>query len=325
MGAVAVVVAAGACLTACVQVPDAGPVVQAKEPVQDRLRSTTPTTTRRRPARASSPTAIVTGFLEAMTATPLQTRAARKYLTSAGRSVWEPEQGVVAYSGLRPPARDDDRTYVRLRGADRIGAGRSVAGTRRPRRLAADLPDAQGERRVAHRLGSERTARAAHLLRAVVPGRLALLLRPDRPGSWFPRSCTCRRGSSSSPRWSTPCCCGPRPSLTGVVRTFVPPGLDVDPLVSERHRRGDPERPDPGLLSATTTRLMLSQLAWTLRQDPSVTTFTLTIAGRTITDARGVESSASTAARQTLRPGGARPARSLRPAAGRWSPGRPTS
>jgi hypothetical protein len=81
---------------------------------------------------------------------------------------------------------------------------------------------------------------------------------------------------------------GPRPSLAGVVRTFVPPGLDVDPLVVRNGTAGVIlSGPDPGLLSATTTRLMLSQLAWTLRQDPSVSTFTLTIAGRTITDSTG--------------------------------------
>jgi len=81
---------------------------------------------------------------------------------------------------------------------------------------------------------------------------------------------------------------GPRPSLAGVSRTFVPPGLSVKPVVV---RDGSAEvtlsGPDPGPLGRRTTRLMLTQLAWTLRQDPSVRTFTVNVAGRQVTDASG--------------------------------------
>ncbi len=130
------------------------------------LRATTPTTTRRRRSPACRPAQIVTGFLDAMTATPLQTSAAVKYLTTpAARSgprsaASSPTPG----SGRLRAGRKTVR--VRLRGAERIGAGRSVARTRRPGRVARltfPMRVENGEWRIA--VGARRPAGAAHLLR----------------------------------------------------------------------------------------------------------------------------------------------------------------
>ena len=81
---------------------------------------------------------------------------------------------------------------------------------------------------------------------------------------------------------------GPQPSLAGVVRTFIPPGLTVNPVVvsngvADVTLRG----PATGPTTTRSTQLMLTQLAWTLRQDPSVRAFTVNIAGRQVTDASG--------------------------------------
>ena len=81
---------------------------------------------------------------------------------------------------------------------------------------------------------------------------------------------------------------GPGPSLADVVRTFVPSGLTAGPLVvSKGSVAVTLSGPDPGPLGRRVTRLMLSQLAWTLRQDPTVKTFSLSISGRQVTDASG--------------------------------------
>ena len=281
----AVVVAAGACLTACVQVPDAGPVVQAREPVQtapiDNPYNNPPP-----PTSGASPSRIVTGFLDAMTATPLQTRVARKYLTSAGQSVWEPEQGVVAYSGLRLP-HGTTTVRTRLRGADRIGPAGQWLGpvSRAASRLTFPMRKENGEWRIASapnallvpRTFYEQSFQDASLYFFDPTGRILV-----------PEVVHMPQGQQLITALVHALLLGPRPSLTGVVRTFVPPGLDVDPLVVRNGTAGVIlSGQDPGLLSPTTTRLMLSQLAWTLRQDPSVSTFTLTIAGRTITDSTG--------------------------------------
>ena len=119
---------------------------------------------------------------------------------------------------------------------------------------------------------------------------------------------------------------GPRPSLAGSVGTFFPPGLAVSLSVpvSKGVAQVSLSGPDPAPLSPQTTRMMLAQLAWTLRQDPSVTTFTLTVAGHVVTDAAAPRPSPSTSTRvRPLRPGRATPAPSSTPyAAAAWSPGR---
>ena len=175
-----VAAAAASCLTACVQVPSAGPVVETTESVQP-TPIENPDNNPPPPQPGMTPTEIVSGFFEAMTATPLQTSTAQLFLTSTGRSLWKPQQSVVAYGSLRSAARGGRRCTVRLRGADRVGAGGQWLGSLDSRRFADELPDAPGERRVADRRGSERAARPARVLRPDLPGRLALLLRPERP------------------------------------------------------------------------------------------------------------------------------------------------
>ena len=124
----------GACLTACVQVPDTGPVVRSAEPVEapaiDNPYNNPPP-----PEPGASAAGIVSGFLHVMTATPLQTRVAVKYLTNAAASAWKPRNGgVVAYAGLVPP-HGESVVKVRLRGAERVDAGgEGSAPSAQPRR-----------------------------------------------------------------------------------------------------------------------------------------------------------------------------------------------
>ena len=143
---VTVLTLVGACLTACAQVPDTGPVVVADVPDQvapiDNPYNNPPP-----PQPGSSSAEIVTGFLDAMTAIPLQTRVAVKYLTAAAASAWKPQNGgVVAYTGLGPAphgTRDGPDPATRRRPHRSVG---SVAGSRGPGRLPAVLPDAEGAR-----------------------------------------------------------------------------------------------------------------------------------------------------------------------------------
>ena len=81
---------------------------------------------------------------------------------------------------------------------------------------------------------------------------------------------------------------GPLPTLTGVARTFIPPGLTAGPVVVTAGRADvSLNGPDPGPMTRRTTRLLLAQLTWTLQQDPSVTTFDVSINGRQVTDSSG--------------------------------------
>jgi hypothetical protein len=110
-------------LTSCVRLPETGPVVVAK---QEGLTSPVegPYSDPRPPQEHATPGQIVTGFLNAMTAVPLQTQAARQFLTSAGKDHWQPKRGIVVYGDSTPP-RGSTAVSVHLRAAHRIN-GRGV-------------------------------------------------------------------------------------------------------------------------------------------------------------------------------------------------------
>ena len=177
---------------------------------------------------------------------------------------------------------------VRLRGADRVGAGGQWLGRLGRGRFTDQLPDAPGERRVADRRGSERAARAAH-------GSTSRRSRTPRstsstraPGSWSPRSCTCPRGQQLTTALVQALVLGPQPSLAGVVRTFVPAGLDGEP--GRRSATGSPTSRSavrPPAAQPTDHALMLDPAGVDPASGPLGQAFTVNIAGTSVTDARG--------------------------------------
>jgi hypothetical protein len=286
---VAVLVAAGACLTACVQVPDHGPVVQAQNSVQD-APNDNPFNNPPPPPPGASSAAIVSGFLDAMTATPLQTRVAVKYLTHAAASSWKPQNGgVVAYAGLQPP-HGQSTVKVHLRGADHIGPAGQWLGPVGPAasRLTFPMRKESGEWRIASAPNALLVPRTFY---AQAFQDAALYYFDPTGRILVPEVVHMPQGQQLITALVQALLLGPSPSLSGVVRTFVPSGLAVGPLVvSQGSVAVTLTGPDPGPLDRRTTRLMLSQLAWTLRQDPTVTTFSVSISGRQVTDASGASS-----------------------------------
>jgi hypothetical protein len=278
--------AAAACLTACVQVPSAGPVVETKESVQP-TPNQNPDNNPPPPQPGMTPTQIVNGFLEAMTATPLQTSTAQLFLTTTGRTLWEPQQSVVSYAALRPPPRGRTTVQVRLRGADRVGAGGQWMGRLGPAASQMSFPMRRED-------GQWRIAAAPNAL--LVPRTFYDQAFQDASLYFFdpsarilvPEVVHMPQGQQLATALVQALVLGPQPSLAGVVRTFIPPGLTVNPVVvtsgvADVTLRG----PGTGPTSSRTTKLMLTQLAWTLRQDPSVRAFTVNIGGRQVTDAAG--------------------------------------
>ncbi len=81
----------------------------------------------------------------------------------------------------------------------------------------------------------------------------------------------------------------PRSGPRSVNQTFIPAGLTLE--LSVAVNRGVAEvnlaGKDPGPLDRTVIKRMIAQLAWTLQQDTTINSFTLTIAGRSVTDASG--------------------------------------
>ena len=88
--------------TGCVRMPASGPVVETRSDAGAEIDS--PIYIDPRPPQSGdSPTAVVRGFLDAMTATPIQTTVARKFLTPDAAAAWHPEHATIAYGDASTP------------------------------------------------------------------------------------------------------------------------------------------------------------------------------------------------------------------------------
>jgi hypothetical protein len=284
MAALVVATAAAACLSSCVRVPDTGPVVETKQsagavPVQNPDNNPPP------PQPGAAPADIVTGFLDAMTATPLRTGPALQFLTPSGQDLWKPQR-VVLYADHRPP-RGVGTVTVRLHGADQVGRAGQWLGRlgSQASRVSFPMRQQDGEWRIAEapdallvpRTFYEQNFTDASLFFFDPTGRILV-----------PEVVHVPQGQQLTTSLMHALLLGPLPSLAGVARTYIPPGLSAGPVVVTNGRADvSLHGPDPGPMSRHTTVLMLAQLTWTLRQDPSVTTFDVSINGRQVTDTSG--------------------------------------
>jgi hypothetical protein len=272
-------------LTGCVRLPETGPVVEANgkgqaNPVAGPYNDPRP------PQSGESPQDIVQGFLDAMTATPVQINAAQQFLSKDAQRAWNPQREMIVYSEISNP-RGNSAVSVRLTGADRIG----IRG------------DWQGALPVSDRLmgfpmvleGDEwRIAKAPNAL--VIPKlfferayQRAFLYFFDPTGRILvPEPTYVPTGSQFAGTLVRSLLRGPNPNLSDVERSFLPPGLTSAPVAVSKSGLADIVlKGAPGSLSAHTDQLLLAQLAWTLRQVPSVSTFSLTVGGHQITDSSG--------------------------------------
>lgn len=286
-GAFVAALVAVAGLTSCVNIPQHGAVVQVKEGPQA-PQVEVPDFNPGPPQPGASPSAIVAGFLEAMEATPVQTNKALLFLTTEGRAAWKPQEAVVAYNRHAAP-RGRHTVTVRLRGADVVGSAGQWQGRLSPaaERVTFAMRREAGQWRIARapnalivtRTFFEQAYQDASLYFFDPSGRILVPEVVHVPQG--------QQLATSLVRALLP---GPRPSRSGVERSFVPPGLTValSVVVSARGLATITLKgPDAGPLSRKATRLMLAQLAWTLRQDPTVNSFEVSINGLHVTDASG--------------------------------------
>jgi hypothetical protein len=276
----------GSGLTACVKVPSTGPVVSTQQSVQA-TQNQNPDNNPPPPRPGMVPSQIVSGFLDAMTATPLQTSTAQQFLTAAGRALWQPQQNVVAYDTLRAPPRGTTSVEVQLKGADRVGSAGQWLGRLGPSasRLTFPMRLENGEWRIAvapnallvPRTFYDQTFQDATLYFFDPSARILV-----------PEVVHMPQGQQFTTALTQALVLGPQPSLAGVARSFIPAGLTVGPVVVSRGVADVTLRgTDPGPLSRRSTRLMVTQLAWTLGQDPTVKAISVNIAGRQVATATG--------------------------------------
>jgi hypothetical protein len=268
--------------TACIGMPEAGPVVPADNAVQN-----PPAVGVERvaqlPQEGDSPQAIVSGFLQAMTAYPVNLPVVRQFLTTDEQDAWDPSRRTLTYESPYSPTGAGTAVTVRLEDAqwvDGRGTWRGERGNGRPR-LHFTLTEENDEWRIA-------SAPNAFII----------------PSDWFQDHYTQKLLYYFDPTASIlvpepvfvsadqltsslvkALLDGPGPPLAEVVRTFVPqgltPGLSV-PVdgngVATVALEGDPTR-----LTPETAKLLVYQFAWTLNQVPELTAFRVTIGGEPVT------------------------------------------
>ena len=285
----AAVVVAGLMLltTGCIRMPEGGPVVSTHS--RGSVVAEPPIYIDPRPPQkgASSPD-IVKGFLDAMTATPIQTNVAKEYLTKDAQSVWNPERQTITYADTPSPT---GLTYVTvaLAGAHRYDARGAWRGSLPPGRNVLNFPMEQVD-------GEWRISRAPDAL--IVPE--SWFEQRFRPVSLFFFDPTARilvpepvfvpRGEQLATTLVNGLLRGPGRSLTQVSRSFLPPGLSLglsvpvsDDGVADISLKGDVGKQTPQALE-----LMLAQLAWTLRQEPTIRKFRVTLGGEPVSLPGGV-------------------------------------
>ena len=281
----AVVLAAA--LTGCVRVPDSGPVVVADatgraNPVEAPYNNPQP------PQSKASATEIVQGFLDAMTAVPIQTNAAREFLNKDASAAWTPERQIITYTDASIP-RGESVVTVRLSGAERISGRGTWEGAVPRGRRTLDFgvrvePDGEW------RIDSAPDALVVPELWFEQQYQQQSVYFFDPTGQILvPEPVFLPRGDQLATALVRALVDGPAAGLAGVDSTFVPrtsvSGLSV-PVdrdgVVDINLKGEGTAP-----SEQAVRLMLAQLAWTLRQAPDVKAFRLTIGQHQIADAEG--------------------------------------
>lgn len=269
-------------LSACVAVPTGGPVEEVgSEGNRDERAGVY--IDPKPPQAGDSPAAIVDGFLDAMTATPIQTNDAKQFLTTEEADAWRPEQRTITYSEALEP-RGSTRVNVKLVGAEYLDERGAFQG-RLPgeqRDLAFTLTREEGEWRISQ-----------------APDALIV------PESWFeqnfrqvslyffdpsaqilvPEPVFVPLGEQLGTAMTRALLAGPSAKLNSVVRTFIPQGLTFglsvpvdEEGVAELTLRGY-----AGRLSPDASELLLAQVAWTLRQEPSISAVRVSISEQQLT------------------------------------------
>lgn len=267
----------------CVSLPESGPVVETDGS------GSTPETTGVRydplpPLPDASRAEIVRGFLDAMTAVPIQTTSAAEFLTQEARASWRPERETVTY-GDRSPALDTG-TEVSVRmldGANRFDARGSWRGS---------LSGADLDLRFGLELEQDQWRISEVPDALVVPEswfetryrRLSLTFFDPSAQILVPEPVFVANDDALATRLVEGLLDGPGPAIGPSSRSFFPNGTRLADLSVPVSADGvaDVALGDVGRQPPESQQLMVVQLAATLRQVVGITAVRVTVDGQQI-------------------------------------------
>jgi len=268
-------------LSGCVSLPESGPVVDAggDGSSSDEVACCY---LPNGPQPGESATDIVQHFLEAMQATPIQTNVAKQFLTEAARASWDPEQETIVY-GERGTVRGETRVSVALTDAHRLDSRGVFAGPLPPEEstLSFRMTTEDGEWRIADPVDAlvvPQTWTDEHFssVNVYYVDPTARILVPE--------PVSVPRGDQFATALTRSLLSGPGPGLGDVSRNFLPPGMSIglSVPVDEQGLADVALRGDASGMSAEEAELAAAQVAWTLRQDPTIRSIRLTADGQAL-------------------------------------------
>jgi hypothetical protein len=280
-------------LTACIGLPDDGPVVEAQTSGSG-TRADAMAINPVGPQPDQSPSDVVKGFLDAMQATPIRDAVAREFLSERARGEWDPHETIVYDSASlpRPSTQAGDLVDVALTGADRIDERGSWQGAASGA-LTFQVVEEDGQVRIDRLpefliVPQDWYAQRFRQVSLYFFDPTSQVLVPDP--EFVPRAADL--ASTLVRRLIA----GPAPELTDHARNLLPPGTDPEisvPVTSDGLATVDLEG-DVAIPSLVDRGLLVAQLAWTLRQDSSVERLSVLVDGEPVTPAGDDEVSVTT-------------------------------
>lgn len=284
MGAVCVLLTA--LLSSCVTLPDSGPVEEADVVTTEQPQSGF---VPKPPRKGSTSEEIVDDFLTAMTAEPVSTTVASEYLMPASRAQWQPERAIITYTNAT--VSDSGPVRVRLDDAELFNSRGAWVGQLTPAESTLSFKMAWD--------GSQRRIEDA-------PQALVV------PRQWFdeqyvrqqvyyvdvaaqilvPEAVYVPRGAKLATSLVRSLLQGPPAGGRLIARTYLPSADSASDVTVDVKSDGSAEIDLPGSGAPPSTEqgeMMVAQLQWTLRQDPSILRLRVTVDGSPVTGPDGVD------------------------------------
>lgn len=264
----------------CIRLPEDGPVVETQS-TGDANDAPGIYIDPRPPQDGASASEVVKGFLDAMTATPIQTNVAKQFLAKETQASWNPELETITYADSLTP-QGSTRVSVRLIGANRLDARGTWQGPLTSLEQILPFPMVLED-------GQWRIAQAPNAL--IVPEswfeqrfrQLSLYFFDPTGQVLVPEPVFVPLGEQLATTLVKGLLKGPGDDLNRVSTSFLPAGLSVGLSVPVSAGIADISLTgDAGQQTTQAIELMIAQLAWTLRQDPAIEALRVSIGGQPI-------------------------------------------